>query len=83
MSDATQAALEKALAEHMADECEGPVMLTGYILQACGQGMNEDGTMPILYAGLEGQSMILAQGLLAYINENVNQLTFNRDEDDD
>lgn len=82
MSDQTQNALEQALAAHMSDECDGPVMLTGYILQACGQGMNENGTMPILYSGLEGQSMILAQGLLAYINENVNQLSFNRDEDD-
>jgi hypothetical protein len=76
MSDATKDALELALAAHMADEADGPVMLTGYILQACGQGMNEDSKWATIYTGLEDMSMIVAQGLLAYVNENVNRLSF-------
>lgn len=76
MSDATKDALEAALAAHMADELDSPVMLTGYILQACGQGINEDSKWATIYTGLEDMSMIVAQGLLAYANENVNRLSF-------
>jgi hypothetical protein len=82
MSAETKAAVEKALEAHMADEHEMQTVLTGYILQAVGQSVHDDRDL-LCYCGLTGQSGVVTQGLLAYIDYNATGLTFGDIDDDD
>lgn len=75
MSDETKAALEEAIAAHLSDEFDEPTMLTGYILQAAGQTPG-DRRDSIAFCGLDGQSALLAQGLIAYARRNVDGISF-------
>jgi hypothetical protein len=82
MSAETKAAVEKALEAHMADEHEMPIVLTGYILQAVGQSVHDERDL-LCYFGLTGQSGVVTQGLLSYIDYNATGITFMPDGDDD
>jgi len=75
MSEATKKALEAALESHMSDEHGMNIMLTGYILQGCGSSAEDDRDL-LVYCGKEGQSGIVTQGLLNYIDYNVQGQTF-------
>jgi hypothetical protein len=74
MSDKTKADLEEAIAAHISDEFGETTMLTGWILQACGQTAS-DTRWSNIYTGMTGMSMIVANGLLAYINDRVQSLS--------
>jgi hypothetical protein len=74
MSDKTKADLEAAISAHITDEFGEPTMLTGWILQACGQTVT-DSRWSNIYTGMTGMSMIVANGLLAYITDRVQGLS--------
>lgn len=72
MSAETKAALDAAIAAHVADVSDGAI-LTGYVLQVRAQGFTdpEDGEMvrlPRMIA--EGQDFIVTMGLIAYLDAN-------------
>lgn len=74
------AELEIALEKLMAVTHHDSVVLTGYIVQAVGVSPNDDRDL-LTYKGKEGQSGVLSQGLLQYINANVDAMTWGGDDE--
>lgn len=68
MSDKTKAALDEAIAAHFADE-QGGAILTGYVLQAKGQGFaaEDSDRTRMLRAIAEGQDYITTLGLVDWM----------------
>jgi hypothetical protein len=81
VSAETLASVEKAIEAHLADENGDPsIILTGFILQAAGQGLSDDRTS-IVYCGKPGQSGVVTLGLLAYMTYNAEGVTFDAAEE--
>lgn len=86
MSKATFKALEEAIAEHIASECGG-AMLLGYVLKASGQtadGLERDESQS-LWAVPDTQNVYLTLGLAAGLSADVKDFYRNTagDLDDD
>ena len=74
MSEQTKAALDAALAAHVADECDGGI-LTGYITQAQYTDMDlmEDGSTGYLRVQADNQIFTTSLGLTAYLHKQMEQ----------
>ncbi len=68
MSDATKAALDAAIAAHIADECDGGT-LTGYVIQAQYQdiSMMDENLTGYLRIVAEGQGFTTSLGLARHL----------------
>ncbi len=76
MSLDTKADLERAIEAHLASEHDdGAAILTGYIVQAVGQGMSDERDL-LMYTGKTGQSSVTTLGLLAHIEANVEEIVW-------
>lgn len=74
MSEQTKAALDEALAAHVADECEG--ILTGYVIQTQYQDveMMDNGDTGLLRIVAQHQSFINTLGLARYLNTRLDNM---------
>jgi hypothetical protein len=75
MSAETKEKLEAAIQAHLADEFDGSVMLTGYIMQAGGSTAASEKS-PLIYCAMDSQSGVTTMGLLAYANYNAESESF-------
>ncbi|WP_065962381.1 hypothetical protein [Curtobacterium sp. UCD-KPL2560] len=83
MSEQTKAALDEAVAAHFADEQDGAI-LTGYVLQAKGQGFTEDddsNQVRLLREFANNQDYITSLGLVDWLRLALHHNAFG-DEDD-
>ena len=70
MSDATKAAVDDAIAAHIADECGG-ALVNGYVIQIEYVGMRPDAESGWFRMVAPGQTMTLTIGLVHYLAQRV------------
>lgn len=82
MSEATKAALDAAIAEHLADENPGAI-LTGYVCQAqyTTAEFMDDGFTGYLRLIQEGQGFTTTIGLTSYLKARTDHIAITDDDD--
>lgn len=77
MSEVTKAALDAAIAAHVADECDGAI-ITGYVLQSqyTDMDMLEDGYTGYVREIMTSQPFTTTLGLAHYLSRQVDRSMF-------